>query len=39
MRCKDLMSPDLLSEMVLLGFGELMFASLLLFLMTALSRP
>jgi hypothetical protein len=39
MRSKDLMSPDLLSEVVLLGFGELIFVSLLLFLMAALSRP
>jgi hypothetical protein len=31
MRSKDLMSPDLLSEVVLLGFGELIFVSLLLF--------
>ena len=38
MRSEDLMSPDLLSEMVLLGFGELIFVSLLLFLMAALSR-
>jgi hypothetical protein len=38
MRSKDLMSPDLLSEIVLLGFCELIFASLLLFLMAALSR-
>jgi hypothetical protein len=39
MRSKDLMSPDLLSEIVLLGFGVLMLASLLLFLVTALTRP
>ena len=39
MRSKDLMSPDLLSEIVLLGFGALLFVSLLLFLMAALSRP
>ena len=39
MRSKDLMSPDLLSEVVLLGFGELIFVSLLLFLMAALRRP
>jgi hypothetical protein len=39
MRSKDLMSPDLLSEVVLLGFAELIFVSLLLFLMAALSRP
>ena len=39
MRSKDLISPDLLSEVVLLVFGELIFVSLLLFLMAALSRP
>ena len=39
MRSKDLMSPDLHSEIVLLGFGELIFVSLLLILMGALSRP
>jgi hypothetical protein len=39
MRSQDLMSPDLLSEIELLGFGELIFVSLLLFLMAALSRP
>jgi hypothetical protein len=38
MRSKDLMCPDLLSEIVLLGFGTLMFVSLLLFLVTALTR-
>jgi hypothetical protein len=38
MRSEDLMSPDLLSEIGLLGFGELIFVSLLLFLMAALSR-
>jgi hypothetical protein len=38
MRSKDVMSPDLLSEIVLLGFGELIFVSLWLFLMAALSR-
>ena len=36
---KDLMSPDLLSEIALLGFGMLILASLLLFLVTALTRP
>ena len=35
---KDLMRPDLLSEIVLLGFGELIFVSLWLFVMTALTR-
>ena len=39
MRSKDLMSPDLLSEIALLGFGMLILASLLLFLVTALTRP
>jgi hypothetical protein len=38
MRSEDLMSPDLLSEIVLLAFGELIFVSLLLFLMAALGR-
>jgi hypothetical protein len=38
MRSKDVMSPDLLSEIVMLGFGELIFVSLWLFLMAALSR-
>ena len=38
MRREDLMSPDLLSEIVLLGFGTLIFLSLVLFVMTALSR-
>ena len=37
MRSKDLMGPDLLSEIVLLGFGELIFVSLLLILIAALS--
>ena len=39
MLSKDLMSRDLLSEIVLLGFGLLILASLLLFLVTALTRP
>ena len=39
MRSKDLLSSDLVSEVVLLGFGELIFVSLLLFLMAALSGP
>lgn len=39
MRSKDLMSPDLLSEIGLLGFGMLILASLLLLLVTALTRP
>jgi len=39
MRSKDLMGPDLLSEIVLIGFGMLILASLLLFFVTALTRP
>lgn len=39
MRSKELMSPDLLSEIVLLGFGMLVLASMLLFLVAALTRP
>ena len=39
MRSKDLMGRDLLSEIVLLGFGDLIFVSLLLILIAALSRP
>jgi hypothetical protein len=38
MRSEDLMSPDLLSEIVLLGFGALMLVSMFLFVMTALTR-
>ena len=38
MRSEDLMSPDLLSEIVLLGFGTLILASLLVFVMAALTR-
>jgi len=38
MHRKDLLCPDLLSEIILLGFGELIFVSLLLFLMAAFSR-
>jgi hypothetical protein len=39
MRSKELMRPDVLSEIVLLGFAMLILASLLLFLVTALTRP
>lgn len=39
MRSKDLMGRDLLSEIVLLGFGDLIFVSLLPILIAALSRP
>jgi hypothetical protein len=38
MRSKDLMSPDLLSEIVLLGSGTLVLVSLLLFVVTAFTR-
>ena len=38
MHREDLLCPDLLSEIILLGFGELIFVSLILFLMAALSR-
>jgi hypothetical protein len=34
----DLMKPDLLSEIVLLGSGGLLFAALLLIVVTALTR-
>jgi hypothetical protein len=35
----DLMKPDLLSEIVLLTFGTLMLASLVLFLATTFAQP
>jgi hypothetical protein len=35
---EDLMKPDLFSEIVLLGSGGLLFASLLLVVVTALTR-
>jgi hypothetical protein len=35
---EDLLKPDLLSEMVLLGSGVLIFVSLVLILVTALTR-
>ena len=38
MHREDLMKPDLLSELVLLGSGGLLFASLLLIVVTALTR-
>jgi len=38
MHPEDLMKPDLFSEIVLLGSGELMFVSLLLIVVTALTR-
>jgi hypothetical protein len=38
MHPEDLMQPDLFSEIVLLGSGGLMFISLLLIVVTALTR-
>jgi hypothetical protein len=38
MHREDLMSPDLLSEIILLSFGTLILASLALFLVTVLAR-
>ncbi len=38
MRSKDLMSPDLVSEIVLLGVGTLILISLLLFIVAAFTR-
>ena len=38
MRCQDLMKPDLLSDIVLVGSGALMFISLLLVVVAALAR-
>jgi hypothetical protein len=38
MHPEDLMKPDLFSEIVLLGSGALMFVSLLLIIVTALTR-
>jgi len=38
MHPEDLMEPDLLSEIVLLGSGGLMFVSLLLIVVTAFTR-
>jgi hypothetical protein len=38
MRSQDLMKPDLLSDIVLLGFGALMLLSLLLFVVSTLTR-
>jgi len=39
MHPEDLMKPDLLSEIVLSGFGILTFSSLLLFVAAAFARP
>jgi len=38
MHPEDLMKPDLFSEIVLLGSGGLIFVSLLLIVVTALTR-
>jgi hypothetical protein len=38
MHCEDLLCPDLLSEIVLVGFGTLIVVSLLLFFVAALAR-
>lgn len=38
MHPEDLMKPDLISEIVLLGSGGLMFVSLLLVVVTAFAR-
>jgi hypothetical protein len=38
MHREDLMNPDLLSEIVLLGSASLLFVSLLLIVATALTR-
>jgi hypothetical protein len=38
MQREDLMKPDLLSEIVLLGSGSLLFVSLLLIVATVLTR-
>jgi hypothetical protein len=38
MHPEDLMKPDLFSEIVLLGSGGLMFISMLLIVVTALTR-
>jgi hypothetical protein len=39
MHREELMSPDLLSEIVLLVVGAVIFASMVLFVMTVISRP
>ena len=39
MRCEELMSPDLVSEVVLLGSVALMVAVLILILVAALTQP
>jgi hypothetical protein len=39
MRCEELMSPDLVSEIVLLGSAALMVAVLILIVVAALTQP
>jgi hypothetical protein len=39
MHPKELMKPDLVSEMVLLTFGTLLSSSLVWFVVAALTRP
>jgi hypothetical protein len=39
MHREELMSPDLLSEIVLLVVGAVIFASMVLFVMTVITRP
>ena len=39
MRCEDLMSPDLVSEIVLVGSIALMVAVLVLIVVAALTQP
>jgi hypothetical protein len=39
MRCEDLMSPDLVSEVVLVGSAALMLAVLIVILVAALTHP
>jgi hypothetical protein len=38
MHREELMSPDLLSEIVLLFFGAVVFVSVILFVMTVITR-
>jgi hypothetical protein len=38
MRSEDLMKPDLFSEILLLGCGEVVFVALVLVVVTALTR-
>jgi len=39
MHTEELMKPDMLSEIVLLTFGTLLFSSLVWFVVAALARP